>query len=1068
MNKTISMVIALLCMMVQGAWALTYVSNAEQLIDAGKNGGDVRLSDNITLSTTLVVSEGKTLSLDLNGYTLSRGLESDGGTTGHVIEVQQHATLTIDDNATNGTITGGYSDCGGAIYNRGIVTINGGTICDNHATTNGGAICNRGVMTINGGTISGNVSPDGGAIYNETSVATEYIGTLTITGGTISGNTVTTYGGGAITNKGTLVLRGGTISGNTCAMRGAGIWSNKKLKMTGGTITNNTSTLNGGGIYIAGGSLEMSLNPVVSGNSGTNGANVSLSTGTLISVIGAFTAGANVGVSRNEGQGTFTSGFKNRNHDINPNTVFTSDETAFEVLLVSNEAVLKKQTTLSEDVMYIDETGRQFYQSGCILMSSIPDNAERLNEGWYVVDKDLTFNKSIIWTGTTNLILMDHTTLKANDGIMTTGTLHVWGQSDGKEYTGYIEATTNRESYGGFHGVALHFHSGSIMATGGFHGAGIAGAIADFSTVGITISGGTVFGISGLGGAGIGGGFGFVCPNITITGGEVVAMSLPESIWGGAGIGCGTKGFIWHKSPYGYNPVDDDRTTIRITGGKVFAMGSWGAGIGSASSNDRNEGAGAHIIIEGGRVEAETFSDLEPPRGGAIALGWGDLTGNALSAYNFSMTPEIYSNSKVSYSTKVLGDYTTYNSSQRDWDHLYGYWKRVIIEPCDHSGATYSDNGDGTHTMTCPFCEGLTEAHNIINPAGRCVCTAEVGTTGSRYISIATYDPSQSSYRWVTAAGVKEDSDYRLPQTEDVEGYEFEGWVIDPADGTLESPLKADGEVLYQPGYVLAIRNNVMLAARYVAKASSLTLYDDSNNTFNLIQNDDEKLSVTLAGRTLYKDYSWNTLCLPFSLSEEQIAASDLAGATIKTLSSSQFNSEKGELTLIFSDASNIEAGKPYIVKWEGDGTNNIFEPTFEGVTISIEVKDIFSTINDDMSITFCGTYKPVSFGEEGDNTVLYLGADNTLYYPSGAMSIGAQRAYFKLNGLSAGPASTGSQIKAFNLNFGEEMGIREISKESGSQGENDGWFTIDGTRLLEKPTTKGLYIHNGQKVLIK
>ena len=32
----------------------------------------------------------------------------------------------------------------------------------------------------------------------------------------------------------------------------------------------------------------------------------------------------------------------------------------------------------------------------------------------------------------------------------------------------------------------------------------------------------------------------------------------------------------------------------------------------------------------------------------------------------------------------------------------------------------------------------------------------------------------------------------------------------------------------------------------------------------------------------------------------------------------------------------------------------------------------------------------------------------------------------------------------------------------------SDAWFTLDGRRLNSKPTTKGLYIHNGQKVLIK
>jgi hypothetical protein len=42
------------------------------------------------------------------------------------------------------------------------------------------------------------------------------------------------------------------------------------------------------------------------------------------------------------------------------------------------------------------------------------------------------------------------------------------------------------------------------------------------------------------------------------------------------------------------------------------------------------------------------------------------------------------------------------------------------------------------------------------------------------------------------------------------------------------------------------------------------------------------------------------------------------------------------------------------------------------------------------------------------------------------------------------------------------------------SQGENEefapaaGWFTINGVKLSEQPTQKGVYIHNGRKIVIK
>jgi hypothetical protein len=72
----------------------------------------------------------------------------------------------------------------------------------------------------------------------------------------------------------------------------------------------------------------------------------------------------------------------------------------------------------------------------------------------------------------------------------------------------------------------------------------------------------------------------------------------------------------------------------------------------------------------------------------------------------------------------------------------------------------------------------------------------------------------------------------------------------------------------------------------------------------------------TLTGRTLYKDGKWNTLCVPFSLTADQITASPLNGATIKELDNDKSKLSGYELELYFKDATTIDAGKPYIVKW--------------------------------------------------------------------------------------------------------------------------------------------------------
>lgn len=228
--------------------------------------------------------------------------------------------------------------------------------------------------------------------------------------------------------------------------------------------------------------------------------------------------------------------------------------------------------------------------------------------------------------------------------------------------------------------------------------------------------------------------------------------------------------------------------------------------------------------------------------------------------------------------------------------------------------------------------------------------------------------------------------------------------------------------------------------------------------------------NVTLKGRTLFKDGSWNTICLPFSLSSEQLASSPLAGAEIRTLSSATLND--GELTLYFTpetgegSVTSITAGTPYIIKWDkAEGyesanvqTRDIKDPVFSSVTIDKTVRDITSN----NIISFKGTYVPLSF-TSSDESTLFLGDNNMLYYPKSGARLGACRAYFQI----------GSDLaRSFVLNFGDDSatGIIAIgnSQLSTPNSQISDWYTLDGRKLNGKPTAKGVYVKNGQKIVIK
>ena len=113
--------------------------------------------------------------------------------------------------------------------------------------------------------------------------------------------------------------------------------------------------------------------------------------------------------------------------------------------------------------------------------------------------------------------------------------------------------------------------------------------------------------------------------------------------------------------------------------------------------------------------------------------------------------------------------------------------------------------------------------------------------------------------------------------------------------GGIHTPKKpgtlAEGQTILDPAFALA---------------------DDADNTDAISKLNNVSILTALDGRTLYRDGEWNTLTVPFNVND--FTGTPLQGATVKTLSSTDYSD--GTLTLNFEDATSIEAGKPYIVKW--------------------------------------------------------------------------------------------------------------------------------------------------------
>ena len=146
--------------------------------------------------------------------------------------------------------------------------------------------------------------------------------------------------------------------------------------------------------------------------------------------------------------------------------------------------------------------------------------------------------------------------------------------------------------------------------------------------------------------------------------------------------------------------------------------------------------------------------------------------------------------------------------------------------------------------------------------------------------------------------------------------------------------------------------------------------------------------------RSLWRDGAFNTLCLPFDMNAEQIAASPLAGVQVYEyvrgikVGDSQLNIE-------VRATDHIEAGIPCLIKWEMNETQPMPTPlVFQNVNV---VTSTGQTLGGSDEVRFVGNIG-IAHMVVGDHNNLFLGAANTLYWPDDNEDrLKGFRAYFQV-----------------------------------------------------------------------
>ena len=207
-----------------------------------------------------------------------------------------------------------------------------------------------------------------------------------------------------------------------------------------------------------------------------------------------------------------------------------------------------------------------------------------------------------------------------------------------------------------------------------------------------------------------------------------------------------------------------------------------------------------------------------------------------------------------------------------------------------------------------------------------------------------------------------------------------------------------------------------------------------------------ENSDITL-NRTLVAN-KWNTLCVPFAISEEEIKANFGEGTLVE-----KFEAVNGN-TVNFTDATSIEPGVPYLIK-----------PTVTGTAYTFNGKDVIADApktEGNADVTFHGIYSPTDITNNGTVKAAGVTEDGKVLFVKAGSKTKAFRCFFTISdNASITPAMLKISIK------GVETAINSIVMGNNNATDN-AIYNLQGQRVNGNSLTKGIYIKNGKKFAVK
>ena len=510
-----------------------------------------------------------------------------------------------------------------------------------------------------------------------------------------------------------------------------------------------------------------------------------------------------------------------------------------------------------------------------------------------------------------------------------------------------------------------------------------------------------------------------------------------------------------------YVGIKYDESSFGLLAGSLFEISAWGTKNCTVKATFNNEGT-YNLVFFFPNQYGNYFTDGQVRKTITITAGGGglptsddiDLTVSVKSIENANAgLTEVYgtANDKdinavititnPSATANYYGTYIVYMRSVDYPDYYYYNWRYIWIP----AGGSY----DFKYTASDMYLPLDYQLSTLYQKAGAFTSETNIGSAFSFLPGIFAYQADG------TKSAVKATSSYSVPANAvavDMSGAGVTTVTKNSNPNTLYILKKSDSV----PGgldNVVTLNND----GSYSSKKITLT---DGNDFYSPIDFTAKDIEFTYANdRWADGANGWNTIMLPFDVTSVTANGTDIDWFHSGSETNKQFwlkkfvSDDPGVVNFDFTNE--MKANTPYIIALPGNHWSSDYD--LSGKTIKFIGQDVTIHKNGELSSVTGSNYRFIGTTVTDATSDIYIinDAGNQFVLDDGCAPF---RAYFK-------SGTYDSTVSSLSIgNGGGTTGIETMSDVRSVM--SDVWYDLQGRRV-ENPT-KGVYIKNGRKVVIK